>query len=132
MKGLILDASMAMEWFAHDASDEALEKRTLLDDHAVLVPQLWQYEVTSVITRWRRQGRITEADATHALLELGRLPLATIDQVDLHAISALALAHDLSAYDATYLHVAMISGEPLATLDRQLQKAAAAVGVTCL
>lgn len=132
MKGLILDASMAMEWFAHDASDEALDKRALLDDHVVLVPQLWQFEIASVITRWQRQGRITEAEGTYALAELSRLPLATIDHVDLHAIVTLALTHDLSTYDATYLHVAMTTGEPLATLDRRLQRAAESVGVACL
>lgn len=48
------------------------------------------------------------------------------------SIVTLALAHDLSTYDATYLHVAMTTGEPLATLDRQLQRAAASVGVACL
>lgn len=132
MKGLILDASMAMEWFARDATDEALHKRVLLDDHVVLVPQLWQFEIASVITRWLRQGRITEAEGTYALAELSRLPFATIDRVDLNAIVQLALAHDLSTYDATYLHVAMTTGEPLATLDRGLLRAADAVGVACL
>jgi predicted nucleic acid-binding protein len=61
-----------------------------------------------------------------------QVPFAIVEEGDPEAIVNLALAHDLSAYDATYLQVAMISGEPLATLDRRLQEAAVAVGVTCL
>ena len=132
MKGFILDTSMAMEWFADDGLPEALARRTLLDDHVALVPHLWRFEVISVVARWRRQGKISEADAAWLLGELMALPFAIVEEGDPEAIVTLALAHDLSTYDATYLHVAMISGEPLATLDRRLQEAAAAVGVTCL
>lgn len=132
MKGLILDTSMAMEWFAQDGLPEALAKRSLLDDHVALVPHLWRFEVTSVVSRWRRQGKISEADATWLIRELMQLPFAIVDEGDPETIVNLALAHDLSTYDATYLHVAMTTGEPLATLDRQLQRAAKAVGVACL
>jgi predicted nucleic acid-binding protein len=45
---------------------------------------------------------------------------------------SLAMTHGLSAYDATYLHLAMITGDPLATLDRALITAAKKVGVDCL
>ena len=132
MRGFILDASMAMEWFADEPSAGALEKRTLLDDHVALVPHLWRFEVMNVVNIWRRRRIITEAEGSVILGEVMALPFATVEEGDPEAIVALALAHDLSTYDATYLHVAMISGEPLATLDRRLQEAAAAVGVTCL
>ena len=42
---------------------------------------------------------------------------------------ALARQYDLSAYDAAYLELAMRRGLPLATLDEDLEAAAAAVGV---
>lgn len=132
MNGLILDTSMAMEWFAIDALPEALKKRSLLDDHFVLVPHLWRFEVSNVVWRWRRQEKITQAGATWLLGELMRLPFAVVEEGDPETIVNLALAHDLSTYDATYLHVAMTTGEPLATLDRQLQRAAESVGVACL
>lgn len=132
MKGLVLDTSMAMEWFADDGLPEAVAKRALLDNHVVLVPHLWRFEVTSVVSRWRRQGRINEADATWLLGELMQLPFAIVDEGDPEAIVQVALTHELSTYDATYLHVAMTTGEPLATLDRGLLRAADAVGVACL
>lgn len=40
-----------------------------------------------------------------------------------------AYAHDLTAYDTTYLLLAKDRGLPLATLDRQLARAAVASGV---
>ena len=41
-------------------------------------------------------------------------------------------AHRLTAYDATYLELALRCGLPLATRDKALRQAAAAVGVTLL
>ncbi len=132
MKGFILDASMAMEWFADEPAAGALERRTLLDDHVALVPHLWRFEVMNVVNLWRRRRIVTEAEGSVLLRDLMALPFAILEEGDPEAIVNLALAHDLSTYDATYLHLAMISGEPLATLDRQLQQAAESVGVTCL
>jgi predicted nucleic acid-binding protein len=60
------------------------------------------------------------------------IPFAIVDEGDPETIVNLALHHGLTTYDATYLHLAMTTGEPLATLDLQLQRAAEAVGVTCL
>lgn len=42
---------------------------------------------------------------------------------------ALAHQYDLTAYDASYLHLALAEGLALATLDRKLAQAAAAAGV---
>ena len=47
-------------------------------------------------------------------------------------IRPLAKAHNLSVYDASYLHLALIEQVPLATMDRQLIKAAPKVGVKLL
>jgi len=49
-----------------------------------------------------------------------------------HALSAtlqLARRYRLSAYDASYLELALRLGLPLATLDEELQKAARKAGV---
>ncbi len=132
MKGLILDASMAMEWFAEDVKPEALAVRNLLDDHVVLVPHLWRFEVMNVVNVWRRHNALTEAEGAWLLREVMALPFAVVDEGDPEAIVALAVTHHLTTYDATYLHVAMTTGEPLATLDRKLRRAAESVGVPCL
>lgn len=132
MKGIVLDASLALEWFADGASEQALAKRSLLNDHVAFVPHLWRFEVMNVVSTWLRRKAVTQADAAGILQDLMQLPFAVVDEGSLEAIVALAVRHQLSAYDASYLHVAMITGGPLATLDQALTKAAKSVGVLCV
>ena len=132
MKSFVLDASLALEWFSADAAPEALTKRSLLDDHVVLVPALWRFEVMNAVTTWLRRGDISSATCAMILNDIMQLPFSTVDEGDPELIVSLATKQGLSAYDATYLHIAMVTGDPLATLDRALITAAQDVGVTCL
>ena len=68
---------------------------------------------------------------------LGALPIETVlvrPKTTLIEVRLLALRHNLSAYDASYLALAQSLGLPLGTLDRTgkragLKQAAAATGV---
>jgi predicted nucleic acid-binding protein len=63
---------------------------------------------------------------------LAALPITVDEETKAHAFADttyLARSHNLSAYDAAYLELAMRRGVPLATLDEQLKDAARAVGV---
>ena len=132
MKTFVLDASLALEWFTEGASTEVLAKRSLLDDHVAVVPTLWRFEVMNAVTTWRRRGDISHADCAVLLHDIMQIPFGTVDEGDPELVVSLASAHGLSAYDATYLRVAMITGDPLATLDAALKRVANEVGVTCL
>jgi len=132
VKAFILDASLALEWVCADASQDALSRRSLFDERVALVPHIWRFEVMNVITTWQRRGDLNQAAAARTLQDLLLLPFATVDEGSPEAIVSLAQRQRLSAYDATYLHVAMITGEPLASLDTALVQAADDVGVTCL
>jgi len=82
-----------------------------------------------------RKGRIS-ADQTRAFLEDLRALRPTFDDVSLvgviHEIQALCRQHGPASYDALYVELAMRSGSPLATLDKNQRDAALAVGVVCL
>lgn len=132
MKSFILDASIALEWFSADAIPEALARRSLLDDHVALVPALWRFEVINAVTSWLRRGDISPATSAMILNDIMQIPFGVLDEGDPELIVSLAVNHGLSAYDATYLHLAMITGDPLATLDRALITAAKKVGVACV
>ena len=86
---------------------------------------LGRVESVFVEESYRRRG------IAHALVGLERLHIerAAKDQESL-ALIALGRATDLSAYDSTYLLLALHSGLPLATLDRRLADAAVREGVT--
>jgi predicted nucleic acid-binding protein len=132
VKSFILDASIALEWFSKDATPEALARRGLLDDHVALVPAQWRFEVMNAITTWLKRGDISTATSAMILNDIMQVPFGTLDEGSPELIVSLAVTHNLSAYDATYLHLAMTTGDPLATLDRALITAAKKVGVTCL
>ena len=92
-----------------------------------VVPCLWPLEVTNILIAAERRGRITAALAEEFLSDLKELSL-TVDPVDVvltfENIRQLAHEHNLTAYDAAYLELALRKGIPLATLDADLKKAA--------
>lgn len=132
MKALVLDASLALEWFLPGGDAAALAKRRLLDDRVAVVPHLWRFEVMNVIARRCRRQEFSQAEATAILNDIVRLPFGVVDQGNPDSIVMLAVQHEISAYDAAYVNAAMLTGEPLATLDKRLQACAQAIGVTVL
>jgi predicted nucleic acid-binding protein len=100
-----------------------------------LVPAFWCSEVLNSLLVGERKGRIS-ADQTRAFLadlsalrpKLDDASLARVFQ----DVQALCRQHGLASYDALYVELAMRSGSPLATLDKNQRDAAVAVGVTCL
>jgi predicted nucleic acid-binding protein len=132
----VFDASVAMAWCFEDektAATEALLDRLLVTPAAV--PQLWSYEVGNVLALATRRGRITTAARSQFVAMLNVLPIqfdSISSQQALNATLALADAHGLTVYDASYLELAMRLGVPLASLDGDLRAAASAAGVALL
>jgi predicted nucleic acid-binding protein len=128
---LVLDASMALAWqFKRiDPAEILLAEKALeeLLSESAIVPSLWFAEVANGVLRGERQGVIS---ATQTAFFLNELSLAeiSIDEASPRGRQAsvldLARAHGLTAYDATYLELALRTGKTLATFDRQLADAA--------
>jgi predicted nucleic acid-binding protein len=104
-----------------------------MPDLQAYVPNLWPLEVANALLVGERRGRTTPADTARFLAILGTFPIAVDDETATRAwveTMHLARAHVLSAYDSSYLELAMRLGLPLATLDDKLKTAANAVGVS--
>ena len=74
----------------------------------------------------------TQANTVQWMTFLASLPISVDDHTHFHAfgdITTLGRSHNLSAYDAAYLELAMRRGLPLATVDDKLKAAAKVVGV---
>jgi predicted nucleic acid-binding protein len=129
----VLDVSLALAWCFSD--EKAPYPQTVLDSltgATALVPALWHLEVANALLVGERRQRCTEADTASWLSFLGALPITVDDETLLRAwadMLHLAPAHDLSAYDAAYLELALRRGLPLASLDSRLNAAAKSVGV---
>ncbi len=132
--GLVIDSSISIAWCFPDEQDQY--SQTVLDALAseqALVPDLWHLEVANTLIVGERRKRSTQANTVAWLGFLSSLPIAVDDETKAHAFGntlILARDHNLSAYDAAYLELAMRRGLPLATLDDKLRAAARAVGVT--
>jgi predicted nucleic acid-binding protein len=129
----VLDGSVTMVWgFDDEANTYAEAILDKMPDLQAHVPSLWPLEVANVLIVGERRKRITSADAARFLAILSAFPVDVDDQTVAHAWSDtmyLARAHNLSAYDASYLELAIRLGLPLAALDGKLKTAAQAMGV---
>ena len=137
MPNLVLDNSVAMRWCFKDGSQtDLMYANTVLDSLAAgytfLVPNLWHLEAANVVVRAQKRQWLT-TQQMHQFLDLvGQLPLTVDNHTAQQAMSAtilLASQHNLSAYDAAYLELALRHQAPLATLDADLRKAANKINV---
>ena len=132
----VLDNSVTMRWFFGDGKPHELTYAgRVLDAMKVanaLVPMTWGLEVANVIAKAEAKALVTEARSGAFLEMLEDLGIEVDPATFAHALSdtlQLARRYKLSAYDASYLELALRSGMPLATLDEDLQKAAKKAGV---
>lgn len=129
----VIDCSVTMAWYFKDeATAYTNAVRASLATESAVVPALWPLEVANVLLRGERRKRSTQARAAKWLRYLSALPIAVDAEAPFRAFDytlSLARAHKLTAYDAAYLELALRRGLPLGTLDRELEKAAKAVGV---
>jgi predicted nucleic acid-binding protein len=129
----VVDASIAAGWLLPDEASaiaDALGQQ--LEDEEARVPDLFWHEARNLIVLACRRGRLTSDNLFLALNKLAKLPLRTMGPGDPIEVAQLALKHELTAYDAAYLALALCERRPLATLDRELRAAASAEGVTVL
>ena len=132
----VLDNSVTMCWLFNDGSAEDLAYAesvlTRLNSAQAVVPSLWGLEVANVLFRAESKGFLTEARSQTFVSKLGCLAISVDHETAEHALQetlGLARRYKLSSYDASYLELALRSGAPLATLDKELSKAAQLAGV---
>ncbi len=129
----VLDASIAECW-AFDDEDHpvaALALERIRADEA-MAPSLWWFEVRNTLIVNERRGRLSEADTAIFLRELSLFGVM-IDRIPQEtAILTFARQHRLTVYDASYLELAQREAIPLASLDTELRRAAAALGIALI
>ena len=90
------------------------------------MPSLWHTEIANALLVGERRKIVTESQVFGYLNRLSALPIATDDETPLRrrdVVMALAREHKLTAYDATYLELALRTNAVLATFDVQLANA---------
>lgn len=136
MSDLVLDASLALQWFLEDESgrDYSLAVLTTLAEKRALVPLLWFYEIGNGLLMAHRRQRVSFEQIEGFLTRLKALPIDAAQDTpgDILELPGIARTHGLTNYDAAYLRLAARYNLPLATNDSLMRKAAASAGVALL
>jgi predicted nucleic acid-binding protein len=118
----VVDAGVIVELVASDLDPDRL------GDEELAAPHLIDSEVTNVLRRLVFQDVLTDKQATSAMDGFTRLALTRFP-ADWLRPRMWALRHNLSAYDATYVALAELTGATaLLTTDTRL---ANAPGINC-
>jgi predicted nucleic acid-binding protein len=134
--GFVLDASVAIRWALQDGSvSDRVYADQILDSFSAApawVPALWYTETIHVLRCAEDSGKLGESALTGFVYRLAQLPI-TLDSAAPSgtqlAVAAISREFKLSGYDAQYLELARRRNLPLATLDKDLRKAAKKAGV---
>lgn len=133
-RAFVADASVAIGW-VHPGQATKLTSALLdaiAEGAALEVPALWPLEVANALVVLVRRRKLHEDDRQAALRWLGGLRVRVDEETAALAwsrLSELAVAHQLSVYDAAYLELALRRGLPLGCKDGPLRKAARKAGV---
>lgn len=124
----VIDNSVVMAWCFEDECSEYADN--VLDRLAVeeaFAPSIWPLEVVNVLLVAERRKRITKLDSARFVKLLDALPISVCNTPSSDIFSDilfLGRSMKLSAYDASYLHLALHMELPLATQDQDMLKAA--------
>jgi len=133
----VLDASVALSWFFDDEfSLYSSSIAEIMPRSQAVVPIAWPLEMANGFLTAFRRGRLPETKAPALIGALDRLRVdidrGIAPEFLSQATLTVGLAHRVSAYDASYLELAMRRGLPLATQDERLLRAAGAAGIEIL
>ena len=121
---VVLDTSYAIEAYL-EASGERLYA---LRNEEVLAPTLYVDECRNAVLKRVRRGAVAREDGLQALNQVLFLP-DSLHSALTDSVMEMAFDHGLSAFDATYVALALERGDGVATLDKQMQRAATALGL---
>jgi predicted nucleic acid-binding protein len=132
----VLDNSVALSWCFEDEQTPSV--MALLDrvvETGAMAPLLWPLEALNGLLVAERRRRLDAAKRAELAGLLRALPITLDDDTaekSWEDTLRLAERFTLSVYDATYLELAQRRRLPLASKDRALRSAAAALGVVVL
>jgi predicted nucleic acid-binding protein len=118
----VVDASFMVELLVDGERAELVEERLAAEEYMLWAPQLLDAEVGQALRRYVRAGALGADVAGNRLWRIGELPVERVEHELLIHI-AWGLRDKVSFYDALYVALAQMLGEPLLTFDARLARA---------
>ncbi len=118
---IVVDTNVIVYLMIEGEKTEAAQ-RTFRQDSNWVTPVLWRHEFLNVLATLVRHGGIEIEQAADIWQKSVRLFSLAEQDVDMLSALRLACRHDISAYDAQYVALAMEFSVPYVTEDRQMLK----------
>lgn len=126
---IVLDCSYTMAMVMPDESRPSSLAQTELS--RLFAPSLWVFEVANALRIAVRRGRLAANQAAALSTRLDAYGVGVDGATaSVHQRYIAAQTHDLTAYDACYIDLALQRGFALATLDARLAAQARRLGLT--
>lgn len=125
----VIDTSVIFSWFLPDESGAKYENvLNHLDTIKIHVPSIFEHEFMNILLNAEKNKRLDNATAIKILGIVGDYPItiepSTAALMEKIRVFKMAREHELTAYDAAYLELAIRLEAPLITYDKQLFQAA--------
>lgn len=118
----VIDASALAGWLLPDEVGPDIS--SIFAQGRGIAPWLLWVELRNILVVIERKGRIEESESNEILAAVDALGISLDSTADSDHVMALARRHGLSAYDSTYLELALRRRAPIASLDKALVAAA--------
>ena len=121
---VVLDASYVIEAYL-ESSGQRIEA---LRHEDVVAPTIYVDECRNAVLRKIRQGAVSRDAGLRALDQVIYVP-DSLHSASTESVMDMAFDHGLSAFDATYVALALERADGIATLDEQVHRAAKSLGL---
>jgi len=126
---IVVDSNVVAYTFLEGVQTQlALKVRDLDPDWRL--PELWRHEYLNILATYARHGGATLATTGRLWRRASRLLASSPKPVDMLLALELAARHNLSAYDAQFMALAVTLGVRCVTEDRALLKAFPEIAVS--
>jgi len=121
----VIDASVIVSWFFPDATNGVHDSiLNNIDKIKIYVPSIFEYEFINILLNAEKRKRVDRPAVVEILEIVSQYPLvvesSTALSREIVKFFEMAQTHDLTAYDAAYLELALRLNLPLITYDKLL------------
>lgn len=129
MTAIVLDSSYALACMLPDERRPDTMRAVLAE--VLIVPFIWPIEIASAMRNVVRRKRLNPTQARSFATHVTRLDARIVAPWHNEAARYLdmAVAHELTPYDAIYIDLCLSERSALATCDRELSLAATRLGI---
>lgn len=123
---IVVDNSVMMRWLFNDGSetDQQYARKVLRHVEArkpqVIVPYIWVYEASFVINYYAKKGIVSYEEGMKHLDSLFDLCSVIRGEETPSELFDFSNTHGLSAYDSSYVMLALQQTRSIATLDKEI------------